>query len=78
MRREATYCQKIKKEDGYFTTDSSPHLRYLDRMITAYYPLADSLDESKNQRYGRKNSEALYPEGKIQMEGKNIVTVKEF
>lgn len=34
----ATFCQEIKKEDGYFDIENPPAPEQLDRMIRAYYP----------------------------------------
>lgn len=34
----ASYCNLVKKEDGYFDIDNPPKTKILDRMIRAYYP----------------------------------------
>ena len=46
-------------------------------MIRAYYPWPTAWTKVKI-RDSEEKIVKLYPEGKIQMEGKNIVTVKEF
>lgn len=69
---EATYCKLIRKSDGYFEIDNPPSADKLDQMIRAYYPWPNA--------WTRWNGKIvkLYPEGKMQMEGKNIVSREEF
>lgn len=69
---QATFCQEIKKEDGFFDIKNPPDPQTLDRMIRAYYPWPTA--------WTRWNGKIvkLLPEGKIQMEGKKAVTMKEF
>lgn len=67
-----TYCGHIKREDGYFDITNPPDRLKLDRMIRAYYPWPTAWT-----RWNGKIVKFL-PEGKIQMEGKNPVTKKEF
>lgn len=74
---KATICKMITRESGYFDSSNPPSPEALDRMIRAYYPWPTAWTKVKI-----KNNEErimkLLPEGRIQMEGKNIVTVKEF
>lgn len=68
----ATYCNQIKKEDGYFDINNPPSLEKLDRMIRAYYPWPNV--------WTKWNSKIVkfYPEGYVQMEGKRKVKLEEF
>lgn len=68
----ASFCNTLKKEDGYFEIDNPPDPKTLDRMIRAYYPWPTA--------WTRWNGKIvkLLPEGKIQMEGKNPTDLKSF
>lgn len=74
---EATFCEKITRESGYFDSENPPDPQTLDRMIRAYYPWPTTWTRVKLKN-GEEKIMKLFPEGKIQMEGKNIVTMKEF
>jgi methionyl-tRNA formyltransferase len=77
----AEYCNLIKKEDGYFDIDNPPSPEVLDRMIRAYYPWPTTwtLWRVKGQGLGVKERIVKFlPEGKIQMEGKKPVHLKDF
>ena len=69
---EATFCKMMKKEDGYFNIDNPPSPEILDRMIRAYSPWPGV--------WTRWNGKIIkfFPESKIQMEGKKVVTLSEF
>jgi methionyl-tRNA formyltransferase len=69
---EATFCQEIKKEDGYFDIENPPDTQILDRMIRAYYPWPTTWTKWNGKIV------KLLPEGRIQMEGKKAVTINEF
>lgn len=69
---QATFCKLISKQDGYFEIDNPPAPAVFDRMIRAYYPWPNVWT-----RWDGKVVK-FYPESKIQMEGKNIVSLEEF
>lgn len=68
----ATFCVKLTKESGYFDINNPPPPKTLDRMIRAYYPWP-----SVWTKWIGKIVKFL-PEGKIQMEGKRPVSLKDF
>lgn len=68
----ATYCQRITREDGFVDFASSPDPVELDRKIRAFYPWPNVWTRLDGKIV------KLYPEKKIQVEGKGIVTVKDF
>lgn len=74
---QVTFCQIITRESGYFDSTTPPDPQTLDRMIRAYYPWPTAWTRVKLKN-GEEKIMKLFPEGKIQMEGKNIVTMKEF
>ncbi|MBI2021406.1 methionyl-tRNA formyltransferase [Candidatus Daviesbacteria bacterium] len=76
----ATFCDKVTKEDGYFEINNLPtgkqalqeFLEKLDRMIRAYYPWPTAWTKWNGKIV------KLLPEGKVQIEGKAPVSLKEF
>ncbi len=70
--QKATFCGHITRESGYFDIENPPTKDKLDRMIRAYYPWPSAWT-----RWNGKIVKFL-PEGKMQMEGKNPVSKKEF
>lgn len=68
----ATYTKIFKKEDGYFEIDNPPPSEQLDRMIRAFYPWPNVWTRWKGKIV------KFYPEGRMQMEGKKIVSKEEF
>ena len=73
---KATYTHLVKRENGYFDLENPPGKEKLDRMIRAYYPwpTAWSKVRIKNSEFRIK----FLPGPKVQMEGKNPMTIKEF
>ncbi len=69
---QATFCKLTKKEDGYFEIDNPPNPEILDRMIRAYSPWPGVWTKWNNKIV------KFLPEGKIQMEGKNPLSLKDF
>lgn len=70
--KKATYCQRMTKDDGYFDIDTPPSPKLLDRMIRAFYPWPGVWTKWNNKIV------KFYPNKKIQMEGKNILSLKDF
>ena len=69
---KATFCKMTKKEDSYFDITNPPSPKVLDKMIRAYFPwpIVWTLWNNKIVKF--------YPEGKIQMEGKKIMSIRDF
>ncbi|MBI5044577.1 MAG: methionyl-tRNA formyltransferase [Candidatus Levybacteria bacterium] len=74
---DATYCEKTTKESGYFDSANPPMPDVLDRMIRAFYPWP-SVWTRLTMPNGSKQIIKFYPEKRIQVEGKKIVTIEEF
>ncbi|HVZ58330.1 MAG TPA: methionyl-tRNA formyltransferase [Patescibacteria group bacterium] len=74
--KEATYCHKIKKEDGYFDSSNPPTPETLDRMIRAYYPWPTAWTRVK-LKTGEEKILKLLPEAKVQLEGGKMMTIKD-
>lgn len=70
--REAAFCSMLTRESGYFNISNPPSPEALDRMIRAYYPWPGVWTKWKGKII------KFYPEGKIQMEGKKVLTMKDF
>lgn len=81
---EVTFCNEIKKEDGYFDIQSPPSLEKLDKMIRAFYPWPGCWTKWNNKVVkilpchpvpdtGSRNQKYLF-----QMEGKKAVPLKDF
>lgn len=75
----ASYCNLIKKENGYFDINNPPPSEMLDRMIRAYYPWPGAWTRF---RPSGSSSQAkivkFLPGGKIQMEGKRAIPLNDF
>ncbi len=69
---KATFCNQLKKEDGYFEIDSPPPLEQLDRMIRAYYSWPTAWTKWKDKIV------KFLPDQMVQMEGKKAVKLKDF
>ncbi len=69
---QASFCKLITKKDGYFDITNPPSQEKLNRMIRAYYPWPTVWTKWNNKIV------KFYPEGKIQMEGKKILSLKDF
>lgn len=67
---KATYTKMIKKENGKIDWKKPP--KNLERMIRAYYPWPGVWTD-----YNGKNLKLL-PESKVQLEGKNPISLKDF
>lgn len=70
--QKATFCKILKKEDGYFNIEKPPSSDKLDKMARAFYPWPTAWTKWRNKII------KFYPDGYIQMEGKNKTTIKDF
>jgi methionyl-tRNA formyltransferase len=80
---KATYSQKIVKDDGRIDLENPPEKRKLGNMIRAYYPWPTvwTKIDMKNPSSSASKQELrikLLPNNKVQMEGKNPVSLKDF
>ena len=74
---DASYCNLLTRDSGYFDLPAGRQAlnklpENLDRMIRAYYPWPGVWTRWSNKIV------KFYPEGKIQMEGKKIISLPEF
>lgn len=71
-----TWSYKIEKKDGEIQISNPPTKEKLNNMIRAYYPWPSTwfITEIRNQ----KSRIRLLPEDKIQVEGKNPMSYKDF
>lgn len=86
----ASFCNTIKKEDGYFDIENPPDPQTLDRMIRAYHPWPGCWTKWNNKivkllpstiiptQAGIKLETGANEKYLIQMEGKNAVPIKDF
>jgi len=70
--KKAVYCKRMKKEDGCFDINFPPEPEKLDRMIRAYDPWPGVWTRWDNRIV------KFYPGEKMQMEGKKILSLKDF
>ncbi len=69
---KATFTKKLLKEDGYFDIQNPPPADKMDRQIRAYFPWPNVWTRWKGKIV------KFYPKGFIQMEGKKVISVKDF
>lgn len=74
--KEASYCERLTKEHGYFPINNPPPFEKLDKMIRAYYPWPGVWTLWKVQ--GKEKIVKFLPGNLIQMEGKKAVSTKDF
>lgn len=76
----ATYCPLLTRESGFFEIDRPPE--NLDSMIRAYHPWPGVWTRwsPSAKASGDKKGKIVkfYPEGRLQMEGKKILSFKDF
>ncbi|MBI2018885.1 methionyl-tRNA formyltransferase [Candidatus Daviesbacteria bacterium] len=77
---QATYCVRLTRESGYFPIDNPLSAEKLDRMIRAYHPWPGvwTVWEIKNQKSKIKKIVKFLPDGRIQMEGKKAMPMRDF
>jgi methionyl-tRNA formyltransferase len=74
---KATFTAKeLTRESGFIDINESPEKEQLDRMIRAYYPWPGVW--FKTELNGNVKIIKLFPGNKIQVEGKNIMLIKDF
>ncbi len=73
---KATFTDRLTRESGQIDINKVPNSEQLDRMIRAYYPWPTVW--FKTILNGRELLVRLLPEQKIQVEGKNIMNLRDF
>ena len=73
---QATFTKHISKQDGYIDINDPPDPQTFDRMTRAYHPWPNVWTQIRIKDKGLRIN--FLPEGKIQPEGKNPMTIKEF
>jgi methionyl-tRNA formyltransferase len=68
----ATYTKLVKKIDGYLDINDLPTEEKMDQMIRAYYPWPNAWTKWNDKIV------KFFPNNRIQIEGKNIVSYEEF
>lgn len=87
----ATYTERLNRKNGYFDISNPPSAEKLDRMIHAYYPWPGAWSKIQKALPRRQTEDGpasladrkwqivkFLPEGKIQMEGKKPMSLKDF
>lgn len=70
------FTKKVTRESGHISLENPPEKELLNRMIRAYYPWPGVWFETK---IGGSNKRIkLYPQDKIQVEGKKVMSIKDF
>ena len=86
---EVTFCNEIKKEDGYFDIENPPSPEKLDRMVRAFHPWPGTWTKwnnkivkiipNPNHVIARGETTKQSPDKYLfQMEGKKAVPLKDF
>lgn len=71
-----TWSYKIEKKDGEIKLEDLPKKEKIDSMIRAFYPWPTVW--LKTELNGQQKLIKLLPDKKIQVEGKNVMTYKDF
>jgi methionyl-tRNA formyltransferase len=74
--KEATFSHTLKREDGFIDTTNPPLKEVIQRMIRAYFPWPGVWFKTKLN--GTEKIVKLLPGQRIQVEGKNPMTHKDF
>ncbi len=69
---KATFTKLFTREDGYFDITTPPDPQKLDQMIRAFYPWPGVWCKWNNKIV------KFFPENRVQMEGKKILSAKDF
>lgn len=74
---DATFTEKLTRQNGYFDIMNPPAPQILKRMIYAYFPWPSAWSKVQMTN-GEWRILKFLPEGKLQMEGKKPVSLKDF
>lgn len=77
IHTDATFTNKLTRDSGYFDITNPPSAEKINRMIHAYYPWPGAWSKLRMENEKWRIIKFL-PEGKLQMEGKNAVGLKDF
>ena len=77
---QASYCKQFSKQDGYIDLLNPPDAKTCERMIRAFYPWPTAWTTVRIPGKDQATSKILkfLPERKVQIEGKQPVTLDEF
>ena len=78
---KAVFCEKVAREDGMIELLTPPDPTTLDRMIRAYYPwptVWGMLPQDFGGQAKKGTIIKLLPEKKVQLQGRNVTTLKDF
>lgn len=76
---KATFTNLLKRQDGYIDLENPPSSEKLEKMIRAYYPWPGVWTRVKLKTQNKKLKTIKFlPNEKIQVEGKNPMTIKDF
>lgn len=73
---KASFTKRISKQDGFIDLENPPSREKIDRMIKAYYPWPNVWSELRIRN--KELRIKFLPDKKIQAEGKNPVSFKDF
>lgn len=74
---QATFCERLTRESGYFDLNNPPSKELLDRKIRAYYPWPGVWSKWTMDN-GQCKIVKFLPRGLIQMEGKKAMPLRDF
>jgi methionyl-tRNA formyltransferase len=74
---QASFCNLLTKDTGYFDINTPPDFQKLDRMIRAYYPWPGVWTKWRSST-GVSKIVKFLPDKKLQMEGKKPISFKDF
>lgn len=72
----ATYTQRLTRENGYIDINNPPAKKNLDRLVRAYYPWPGVW--TRQIINGKSSIIKFLPRQKVQVEGKKPVSIKDF
>lgn len=73
---QESFTEKVNREDGFIDFQNPPSSEVLDRKIRAYYPWPGVW--TRAPLFGKEKIIKLFPDEKIQVEGKKVMSYKEF
>lgn len=75
-KKLATFTRRFERTDGYIDPENPPSPKTVDRMIRAFYPWPGV--HTKLMVNGKSQIIKFLPDGKIQPEGKRVMSITEF